>query len=72
MGGFILRRIGQTLVMLAIASVIVFALIRLIPGDPVQVILDSEYSPQAEAELRRQLGLDRPAALQCREDFVHQ
>jgi peptide/nickel transport system permease protein len=64
MGVFILRRIGQTLVVLAIASVIVFSLIRLIPGDPVQVILGSEYSPQAEAELRRQLGLDRPIAVQ--------
>jgi peptide/nickel transport system permease protein len=64
MGVFILRRIGQTLIVLAIASVIVFSLIRLIPGDPIQVILGGEYSPQAEAALRQRLGLDRSIVVQ--------
>jgi len=39
MGFFIVRRIGQTLIVLAIASIIVFTLMRLIPGDPIQVIM---------------------------------
>jgi peptide/nickel transport system permease protein len=64
MGMFILRRLGQTLLVLGIASVIIFVLMRLIPGDPIQIIMGSEYSPQAEAELRRQLGLDRPIFVQ--------
>jgi peptide/nickel transport system permease protein len=64
MGMFILRRIGQTLIVLAIASIIIFALMRLIPGDPIQVILGSEYSREAEVELRRQLGFDRSIAMQ--------
>jgi peptide/nickel transport system permease protein len=64
MGMFILRRLGQTLLVLGIASVIIFVLMRLIPGDPIQIIMGSEYSPQAEAELRRQLGLDRPILVQ--------
>jgi peptide/nickel transport system permease protein len=64
MGAFVLRRIGQTLVVLAIASIIVFALMRLIPGDPIQVIMGSEYSPEAEAELRQRLGLDRAIVTQ--------
>lgn len=64
MGFFILRRMGQTLVVLAIASIIVFTLMRLIPGDPIQIIMGSEYSKEAEAELRRQLGLDRPIVVQ--------
>jgi peptide/nickel transport system permease protein len=64
MGGFILRRLGQTLLVLGIASVIIFVLMRMIPGDPIQIIMGSEYSPQAEAELRRQLGLDRPILVQ--------
>jgi peptide/nickel transport system permease protein len=59
MAAFVLRRMGQTIVVLTIASVIVFTLMRLIPGDPVQIIMGSEYSPEAEVELRRQLGLDR-------------
>jgi peptide/nickel transport system permease protein len=61
---FILRRLGQTLLVLGIASVIIFVLMRLIPGDPIQIIMGSEYSPQAEAELRRQLGLDHPIFVQ--------
>jgi peptide/nickel transport system permease protein len=64
MGGFILRRLGQTLLVLGIASVIIFVLMRMIPGDPIQIIMGSEYSPQAEAELRRRLGLDRPILVQ--------
>jgi len=64
MGFFVLRRIGQTLVVLAIASIIVFTLMRLIPGDPIQIIMGNEYSKEAEAELRRQLGLDRPITVQ--------
>jgi peptide/nickel transport system permease protein len=59
MAAFVLRRIGQTIVVLVIASIIVFALMRMIPGDPVQIIMGSEYSPEAEAAIRKQLGLDR-------------
>jgi peptide/nickel transport system permease protein len=64
MGIFVLRRLGQTLLVLGIASVIIFVLMRLIPGDPIQIIMGSEYSPQAEAELRQRLGLDRPIFVQ--------
>jgi peptide/nickel transport system permease protein len=64
MAAFILRRLGQTIVVLLIASVIVFALMRMIPGDPVQIIMGSEYSPEAEAQLRKQLGLDRSTVAQ--------
>jgi peptide/nickel transport system permease protein len=64
MGAFILRRLGQTLIVLAISSMIIFTLMRLIPGDPIAVILGSEYSREAEGELRRQLGLDRSIVVQ--------
>jgi peptide/nickel transport system permease protein len=46
---FVLRRLGQTVIVLLIASIIVFALRRMIPGDPVQIIMGNEYSPEAEA-----------------------
>src|SRR5262245_19955127 len=59
MAAFVLRRIGQTIIVLLIASVIIFALMRMIPGDPVQIIMGSEYSREAEAQLRQELGLDR-------------
>ena len=64
MGIFVLRRLGQTLLVLGIASVIIFVLMRLIPGDPIQIMMGSEYSPQAEAELRQQLGFDRSVVVQ--------
>jgi peptide/nickel transport system permease protein len=61
---FLLRRLGQTLAVLFTVSLIVFFLIRLIPGDPVMTMLGNEYSDQAYRDLRGQLGLDRPVATQ--------
>jgi peptide/nickel transport system permease protein len=56
---FVLRRLSQTLAVLLTVSVIVFALIRLIPGDPVYTMLGSEYTEQAYRDLRVKLGLER-------------
>lgn len=39
---------------------IVFLLVRLIPGDPVEAILGDQAAPEEKAELRRSLNLDRP------------
>ena len=39
---------------------IVFLLVRLIPGDPVEAILGDQAGPEEKAELRRALALDRP------------
>ena len=56
---FAVRRLGQTAVVVFTASVIVFALIRLVPGDPVLAMLGNEYTEDAYRSLRGQLGLDR-------------
>jgi peptide/nickel transport system permease protein len=61
---FLLRRLGQTLAVLVMVSLIVFFLIRLIPGDPVMTMLGNEYTDQAYRELRAKLGLDRPIPVQ--------
>ena len=61
---FLLRRLGQTLAVLVTVSVIVFFVIRLIPGDPVMTMLGNEYTEQAYRDLRDKLGLDRPIAVQ--------
>jgi peptide/nickel transport system permease protein len=45
----------------------VFALVRLIPGDPVQVMLGDAADPAQAAQLRAQLGLDQPIPVQ----FMH-
>jgi peptide/nickel transport system permease protein len=56
----IFNRTGQALLTLASVVVLVFLLVRLIPGDPVATILGSETTPEAEAALRGILGLDKP------------
>jgi len=57
---FILHRALATGPVLLLLSLIVFSLIHLIPGDPVQIMLGEENDPHALQALRRELGLDRP------------
>jgi peptide/nickel transport system permease protein len=61
---FILRRLVQTIPVLWGASLIVFLLIRLIPGDAATVMLGSDATPDAVAALRDQLGLNEPLPVQ--------
>lgn len=56
---FALTRILMTLPTLLIVAVAVFVLIRLIPGDPAQLMLGDLADPASLADLRAQLGLDR-------------
>jgi len=49
---------------LLFVSVLVFVVIRVLPGDPALVIMGTEGSPEAAAELRRAMGLDRPLVVQ--------
>ncbi len=55
---FVLSRVGQTLAVLVTVSVIIFALMRLIPGDPVLMMLGDDFSQEAYRQLRAKLGLD--------------
>jgi peptide/nickel transport system permease protein len=54
------RLLGGVLT-LWVVSLLVFAATEVLPGDPAQVILGKDATPQGVAVLRRQLGLDRPA-----------
>ena len=59
-----LKRGGATVVTLAAASVVVFAFIHLVPGDPIYVLIgDTATADQVDA-LRRELGLDQPIIVQ--------
>lgn len=42
----------------------VFLLIHLAPGDPVTTMMEEEFDPHVAAELRRDLGLDKPLIVQ--------
>src|SRR6185437_8284945 len=57
---FIARRLLYSLVVLLGVLVVVFALVHLVPGDPVRIALGTRYTPEAYAALRSASGLDRP------------
>ena len=61
---FLLQRLGMAVPTLAIVAVTVFALIRLIPGDPATLMLGDMADPSALADLRRSLGLDQSIPVQ--------
>lgn len=60
---FLLRRIVQLAVVLVGVSLVVFGLVRL-TGDPVVILLGEAATAEAVAELRAELGLDRPLHVQ--------
>ncbi|MFD7160949.1 ABC transporter permease [Kribbella sp. NPDC059898] len=60
----LIERTGVFLVSLAVSTVLVFAFMAVLPGDPARVALGVNASDAAVAELRRQFGLDRPLPTQ--------
>jgi peptide/nickel transport system permease protein len=63
MGRYIIRRVAQGLVVIFLLTSVLFVVTRLI-GDPVNVMLPIEASPEARAEFSHALGLDRPIPAQ--------
>ena len=61
---FILKRVLITIPALFAMSLVVFLIIRLVPGDPVRTMLGFRATAENVVELRRQLGLDRSLAHQ--------
>jgi peptide/nickel transport system permease protein len=61
---YFLKRLLVALPSLLIASVIVFSLVRFIPGDVVTLMMEENQYAQDLEEMRRKLGLDRPIHLQ--------
>jgi peptide/nickel transport system permease protein len=54
------KRLLQSIPVLFAITVIAFAIIHLVPGDPARVMLGSRATDEAVAALRAQMGLDRP------------
>lgn len=57
---YVLRRLVALIPVLLGISLIVFFLVRLIPGDPATTLLGTHATPTAVRALRAQLGLDKP------------
>ncbi|GGT15926.1 peptide ABC transporter permease [Streptomyces tanashiensis] len=64
MRGYLLRRLPSALLVLLAASFLVFAVLRLVPGDPAAVLAGPDASPETEAAIRARLGLDAPLPTQ--------
>ena len=64
MTAFLVRRLAFAIVTLFAVLTLVFVLVRIVPGDPAQVILGDQASQEAIMALREKLGLNRPILAQ--------
>ncbi|MBW1997901.1 MAG: ABC transporter permease [Deltaproteobacteria bacterium] len=69
MGGYILRRLFQSLIVVLLVTIMVFLLVRLLPGDPILIYVSRDQLSGAVAQetidaLRQEYGLDRPVPVQ--------
>lgn len=61
---FLLRRVGFIVITLILASIIIFSITQLLPGDVARVILGQFATERAIENLREELGLNRPLYVQ--------
>lgn len=64
---YILKRLLSLIPVLFVVSVVVFSVIHLTPGDPVQMMLGDTATPEMIAEMREQMGLNDSIILQ----YIH-
>ncbi|HRC80657.1 MAG TPA: ABC transporter permease [Sedimentibacter sp.] len=57
---YVLDRLKSSLVVLFVVSIITFFVLMIIPGNPAQLILGTDATPEAIAELSSAMGLDKP------------
>ncbi len=57
---FLSRRLFAALITLVLATIVVFAVVEVLPGDPALVMLGTEARPDTLAALRHQYGFDQP------------
>jgi peptide/nickel transport system permease protein len=67
MGLLIARRLGQSILILLGVAAITFLLLYALPADPAVLIAGRSATPQMVANVRHELGLDRPLIMQ----FLH-
>jgi len=61
---YVLRRLAALVATLFFVSVLVFVVVRVLPGDPALIIIGPSGSPEDAARLRAAMGLDRPLLVQ--------
>ncbi|HUJ57338.1 MAG TPA: ABC transporter permease [Kofleriaceae bacterium] len=63
-GSFLLRRLGSGALAIVGVSILAFAFLHLVPGDPVDQLSGGEATPQQRAKIEHCMGLDRPLEVQ--------
>lgn len=63
-GSFLLRRLGSGFLAIVGVSLLVFAFLHLVPGDPVDHLAGGEATPDQRAKIEACMGLDRPLPAQ--------
>jgi len=63
MADYLIRRLSALILTLLAASLVVFWVLELLPGDAAQLLLGTEVREDTLAAMRAQLGLDRPAPI---------
>jgi peptide/nickel transport system permease protein len=64
MGGYVVRRLGESFLILIGISLVTFVLLYLIPADPARQIAGRSATAETVANIRAQLGLDQPFYMQ--------
>ncbi|MDX6741329.1 ABC transporter permease [Actinocorallia sp. A-T 12471] len=64
MTSYVLRRLPSLGVVLFVSSLLIFAVLRLVPGDPATALAGANATPDVVEAIRKELGLDRPWATQ--------
>ena len=64
MGGYVLRRLLWTPVLLALVSFVTYALCYYGPGDPTEILMRQYRDPEVVQRIREQRGLDKPLLVQ--------
>lgn len=61
---YLLRRLAFLVVSLVVAMIVIFVLLRLLPGDPANALLSVDATPEQIAAAQAQVGSDQPLAQQ--------
>ncbi len=64
MGSYILRRLGQLVPVVFGITLVLFVMLRLLPGDPASAMLGERGTDEAVARINRAFGLDQPIYIQ--------
>lgn len=61
---YVIRRLAQGILLVFVVTIIIFAMMQMMPGDPINLIMDSRVSEEKKAEVRAEWGLDQPYHIQ--------